>query len=244
MIGGFASALIPVHWTEQSEPDGGAFEWTEDGFDGFDRNWAFYAAGLEPATIQFWLEDCPRDKTAAAYLRECARNSLGRVPKRFEPGVVRATAGTATAAFSRDGSSCLAAAAIRGGRAAAVHGEAPPSRFSRFRGLFAFVAASLRVGPAALAEEGCSRIGCGTRLIPIGAGALPTRVNAAVGRSRAVPLLARDDERAGIVTLCESFELPLVQIVKRSSVPPQRGHTGVATFRSSAPNPPPAESSF
>jgi hypothetical protein len=149
----FASALIPAHWSEQSSPDDGTLEWIEDGFEGFDRDWAFYGAALQPATIQLGIQDCPRELTAAAYLREFARSSLGRVSNRFTAVVPETTIGLATATFPRDGSSYLAAASVRDGRAAAVHGEASPSRFARFRGLFAFVASSLRVGPAALAEE-------------------------------------------------------------------------------------------
>ena len=154
-VGGFASALIPVRWSGQQDPDLPHIDWTEDGFMGFEDAGPMYSACVSQAEIRLWVEDEPSEPNAATYLKECARNSNNRLPKRFETGVVKMQAGgdTASGMFPRDEASCLAGVALLGGKSGAVQGEAPPKRFEQFRGLFAYVAASLRVGPDALSDE-------------------------------------------------------------------------------------------
>jgi hypothetical protein len=153
-IGGFASALIPVGWPVRQPPEGSSFAWTEDGFEGYDDE-VTDVGSVAPVEILLWVEDVSTGMSAATYLRECSRSSDNRLPKKFETEATKMGAGrdAAAAMFPRDGSSCLAGVAVRNGRAAAVQGEAPPGRFAAFRGLFAYIAASLRIGPEALVEE-------------------------------------------------------------------------------------------
>ncbi|WP_149109937.1 leucine-rich repeat domain-containing protein [Limnoglobus roseus] len=152
--GGFVSALIPTHWTERSARDKQSIVWTEDGFEQYDRDWSFYGQDVRAATVRLWVQDNPEEKKAADYLRACAKE-WGRMPKRFETGVVKVKSGgdSAAAAFPRNGESCLTGVAMQAGRAGAVQCEAAPKRYAAFQGLFKFIAGSIQVGPSASRDE-------------------------------------------------------------------------------------------